>query len=640
MHFNKFSLTSAVAAILALSSCTDNNYDLNQLEGSKVRIAVNDLTIPVKADAITLDSILSLNDSSVIKRVNGEYAAVKEDIIKESDDIKIDEINISRPNDVVIEETIRNTDIHEIFDPTGGATVIDENEEILDINIPNASNVLTMNAQNIDNAVRAVSEVKLSKEEELNITLKFNNVNGVKSYSIRELAIQLPKGLTATANHNGTYNPATGIVTFDEEIKSSNLAVEVTITLTAISNSDDFVFNPGAQKGVKDSKGNLSLEKEIKVAGGKIHVIGSDLEARTIACVNTAFANDNIKYVATAKFKEDLTINTFSGDVYYVVDGINVSPVVLNDLPGILNQTGTEIGLDNPQLYISVNNPILQNQPASGVKPTAELGLTTKVDDISGGELTPDNGKITLGFAENTILLAPKPENHSYVSPTDPEKFNFSNVNTPVKFTKMSDILKGKTATEETRLPDSILVRIDPKVEQTVTNLKLTNYGKVSGKYAFYAPIKFTENSKIVYNDTIDGMNDKDADKIIIDKLNLSASLTTNMPVSALEITLTPFEYTNDWTENFDKATRPQNVRKDLAQKIDIPADGSGVIKNRPLNISFNPTASGKTPIKHIGGIIIDARIKASGKDALKPSQKINLNNIKVTVSGNYDTEL
>lgn len=640
MNFHKTSLQLAFGALLLLASCTDNNYDLDQLSGSTVRIAVNELTVPVKLDAITLDSILELNDSSIIKRVNGSYAAVKEDFIKESDDIKINEIRISKPEDVYISNVITHEKIDSLVIPYPDMPIPD-NLSILRFNIPTDAKDLNLKADNIDNAVQSIMNVGLSDEETLSVSIEFNNINGIRDFSIKDLKIQLPKGLVPTEDNDCDYDPETGIADFGT-VQSKGLKIAVHLTVNGIDVTDrtpeEFTFTPG-KKDDKKSKGKLTFNQKIHVVDGYVFIEGRNLTTKTLAVVNEVLSSNNIKYEAKANFARDFSINSFSGDVYYAVDGINVSPVVLSDLPGILNQTGTAIGLDNPQLYISVNNPILN---ASDIKviPTAMLGLTKKVKNHASGELSPDDGAVALKFADNVAVLAPRPDGVSYVSPTDPEHFNFTNINTPVKFTAMSGLLMAETAERDTRLPDSILVRIDPKVEQTVSNLKLMNYGKVSGKYAFYAPIHFTSDSKIVYNDTIDGMNTEAVDKMVVDKLNLGAALTTDMPVNSLTLELIPFEYTNDWTDNFDKETRPKKFRTDLRQEVVIAADGSGVITGKEFKIAFDPKEKGLPSIQHLGGIVLNARINASNKDALKPSQKIRLTNIKASISGYYDTKL
>ena len=71
----KIFLPALALASLTLSGCIDDKYDLSDVD-TTIGIQVSNLTIPVNLDAITLSNILSLDDGSVIKDVDGYYAVL------------------------------------------------------------------------------------------------------------------------------------------------------------------------------------------------------------------------------------------------------------------------------------------------------------------------------------------------------------------------------------------------------------------------------------------------------------------------------------------------------------------------------------------------------------------------------------
>ena len=53
----------------------------------------------------------------------------------------------------------------------------------------------------------------------------------------------------------------------------------------------------------------------------------------------------------------DMDVTAISGELQYDIEGINATDVVLNDLPDVLSQPGTNIKLVNPQLLYKPEEP-------------------------------------------------------------------------------------------------------------------------------------------------------------------------------------------------------------------------------------------------------------------------------------------
>lgn len=92
MNFNQ-SLTAiaALAAGMALSGCTDNDYDLSDID-TTVKVQVNDLVVPVNLSEIVLSDVIKIdnNEGDIIREIDGEYVILKNGDFH-SDDIKVEE---------------------------------------------------------------------------------------------------------------------------------------------------------------------------------------------------------------------------------------------------------------------------------------------------------------------------------------------------------------------------------------------------------------------------------------------------------------------------------------------------------------------------------------------------------------------
>ena len=76
--------------------------------------------------------------------------------------------------------------------------------------------------------------------------------------------------------------------------------------------------------------------------------------------------------------------------------------------------------------------------------------------------------------------------------------------------------------------------------EQNVKDFLLDDQlGSVEGNYSFYVPLQLSDDSKIVYTDTIDGWNDEDVDAITIQKLIVRFDATTEVPFDVV-LTISP----------------------------------------------------------------------------------------------------
>lgn len=161
---------------------------------------------------------------------------------------------------------------------------------------------------------------------------------------------------------------------------------------------------------------------------------------------------------------------------------------------------------------------------------------------------------------------------------------------------------------------------VNPQVpEQDVTNFRLGNdLGIVEGTYTFYAPLAFGEGSTVVYSDVVDGWASEDLDALTVETLVVSATISTNIPVS-LDFTGSPIDREGRVIDNV------------VIEGAQIDANA----QDQQVNIRISGAFTG------LDGICFTAHaVAGADESALTPNMSIVLKNVRPQVSGYYEKEL
>ncbi len=620
-----------MAAVVSLFSCVDNDYDLSNID-STIGVDVKDLIVPINFDDITLDAILDLNEGSQVQKVNGEYAIVESGTFH-SEQINVPSFTITNLGIKPIEDKIEiEIDVPtELLGGNGMKSRTTEDDQLLfSYKISDAYTDIRLHedAKGVSDFIVAIEEigvtdaVRKGQKAEMKVTLGFNGLeNFATELEIEDLKLQFLSGLKGTFSM-GEYDKKTGVLNIGNR-KTIGHKLELSVEVDKID----------SDAGYELKDGSFTLNKMCRVSDGHVAVYGRNLTAG----YRNADGSLNIQKLQTERPREiiyrcipkigDIYVKDFTGRVKYDINGINISPVELNDIPDVLNQTGTKIRLDNPQIYLQLNNPVYTEYGL-----TAETNL--KITSYVGGtpsSFYPDNGGVDIKKADNKFCLSPKdPESfyQGYVEGDNGEtvRVDFTEGTEMVRFTKLSDVLCGEgVALEDSKLPEKIEIDVvDPKMaEQHVENFRLgENIGSVDGEWVFYAPLLLTEDSRIKYTDTFDGWNDEDVDAIVITKLVINAEVTTDVP---LDLVLTAYPIDKDGKKILDAE----------GKTISGTANVSHTSDKTPLTIEI------VGEIKHLDGIILDAFIHGTDENlSLTPVQTIKLDNVRAKVSGTYEKEL
>lgn len=572
MQINKFLLLRGClpfAALAALTACVDDNYDLTDIDTTS-RITVNNLTVPVNLEEIKLENVLDLDDNENISIVNGEYAIQKGGDINTSD-FQINGIHVNAP---VISSTHKEIPVN-LGGLSGLGTTIPETSlpAIPLTDIPEQTYDLKL--ENVDAALVKLDDVKSKNPIGVEIILQIpSSIMTGNQVSFKDLTIKMPWGLLCNTSKlqsdykGATYDSATGI------LKVSELKV-----------------GTDGKTSLQFEAAGIELGEKGQITDHRLNISGTvGIESGEIAMTVT---NINIPNPFTLDVDYKVTsfdIASFSGDIDYKMDDINIDPISLSGLPDFLDSPNTEIRIAKPEININVNNPVGKY----GLEGYGNIVLTS---DFEGGNTT-------------------QATSDQFTIATNGANIRFDNGN----FKGLGDILANDNAGG---LPKDIKVSIkNLQFAGHAVDFPIGTIGKAQGDYNFTAPLGFADRSKVIYETTEAGWSSKDLDKLNIEYINLTAECTTDLPVE-VQLTLQPV----------DKYGNAIPVSEDSGN-FEVPPYCKG--KEVSLKIqAANGTIHGFDGIRFIATIKQDS----GNTGALSPDLFINLRNVRITVDGYYETD-
>lgn len=599
-HF--YSLLFAAAATVS-TSCVDDNYELADVD-TTVGLNLNELTIPLNVESITLDKLLDIEDDSRIQKqvVNGkEIYAFKENNTFKSDNVKIPVLKVTPQYIAPIENTL------DIQIPSSYANEASARsaKPVCVFPVKTDSETSFSESGDADPAIVSIKSLSVegtaSHDYEMHINVGDPNIKKyVSKVYFDKFKLLLPMGMkgkfTLDVNHTekdvtDKYNPKTGVLDLSKEtLGVTDFDMHIYADMDAIDFED-----AGSEVTFKDGK--FTYSGTVKVLSGEIAIYAEDINIGA----GLQDIPKTLSYVCTPKIY-GVNVTSFTGEVQYDLDNLKIDPVAINDLPDILSQDGTDIKLANPQVYLSINNPLKSQY---GIWAQASLSLKATKNGVEVNGAWSDN--INIDGARNVFCLAADTEK---AADELLEEYADAEI---VKFEGLGDILSGNG------VPDKIYVDVlNPRLPvQEVENLALgQNLAPVEGSFMFFAPLALDETSKVIYSETLDGWFDETLEKLEIRKAAVSADITSEVPAN---ITLT---------------IKPINVKGEEISDVECePVTIAASSEPQPIKISL----VGK--IRDLDGIIINATLSGNG-EAMSPADNITMDNFKVTVSGEYIDEL
>lgn len=570
--------TAIISIPLLLVSCIDKNYDLSDIDSTS-RFAVNDLTLPVNIDPITLGDVITFDENSKIQSVNiggKEFYA-----LSEKGDFHSDPISIAGVSAIPTPLNPTHDTLDKIIDLSSSRRK--SNSYTVTYNLVEVGNYFSYNALNIDDAIVSVDKVTTDPFE-FSLTLEVEDqTHAITDMTFNNLKIRAPKGLTCTPNI-GTYDSATGIWAISEVRTHSNTA-KISLTATGI----DMIMGG---YGINPDR-SLDFNSEFFIEEGNVSVTANGI----------VFPDKVDFYIYYGL--GNLNITSFTGDIRYDLEGISIPPVSLSDIPDFLQGDRTNLELANPQLYLSVNNPV----GGEGLDCETSFQFAALRNNLTPRIFTPEEDVVighNLGVTGpyNFVLT---PEGDNLTTPTE-----FSQNLTRVKFNTLGALLAGEG------LPQTIAIDlVNPRIPtQHVNGFQLPNRLQgVEGKYELLAPLALNDGSHVIYSETRDGWGGNDLDDLVITRLDVTATAINDCPV-AVELTLWPID------------VEGRNINGAVIKSTRVAAGATSDLK-----ISLEGEVQG------LDGIRIQAVLEGGNGTALAPSQTLKLTDIRATVSGYYESD-
>ena len=571
--------------LLPLTSCIDDNYDLDDIN-TDIEVKVNDLVVPIQLDAIKLSNVFDLDEGSVIKEINGEYAVVVDG------DFKGEPTHVSP---VTITPSPINPIRCDIFKYEGSDIDLPIGAQAISYEINEATTSFTFASSEIDRTIQSLNSIKGTWD--IDVMLDLDDNNGLFQYlGFRKLVVTIPAGFMVE-----NYPCENGNVTIGDIDMNIGGPTYIKLHVSQIDfskfDSSTFKFTPATGDV---NNGEIEFHGKIGVASG--FVVGSTNSTSTNIPQNVQLQIDPIL--------NSIDVASVSGTIAFSLSGFSVADVDLSNIPDMLRRPGTDISLCNPQLYASFNNPMAYyNLEASS-------GLT--LEAIKNGNVVNtcslDAGQ-TIMLSYNKGLQGPY---NFCMAPTRPEEFYGHYTGAQfVGYKTLSNLLSGDG------LPEKIHVEfVNPHVlPGEVRDFTLdSEIAAVEGNYTLYAPLALSKGSKIVYEEDEIGWNDDETfDKITVTTLKITAKVYNSLPAA---ITLSGTLLDSEGKPCVDAQTGKPAVLNGFTVAANTTSD---------VELSVSGTISG------LDGIIYSASCDVTEVDStLRPDSPIELTDIRVTVSGYY----
>lgn len=556
-HCKSVAALAGALTTMLFSGCKDDSLDLSDID-TKMKFEVDNLVLPLKLDPIEFDDMVDLADTEGIEIINGEYVLLKKG------EFSSQEINI---RDIRSDATMEFEQPVPVEIPmTAG-----ESYPLHETEFP-----FSYSYDNVDKYIKEIYSGTIDVTLSYIITAK--DGNRPMNCTFRNMTFELPKGFYGEVDNSITIdkNSPSNIVTVPDASPNAEGEYIFTFHITSFDFKETGASHDGA---------NFYLRAVFALRSGEI-VINEG--TGSTGSLSTHFEISHLE------------VKTFTGLVYYQIEGLDPEEVSLGDLPDVLTDPETSLSLRNPQLYISLTNPLAHDNI------TASTGLTIR-------QVRPEGEEIKYAYLKDELEIAAVDGIQNFcMSPADPQDKMYSEFPGAKWFemVNLGNIVDGKG------LPQGLNINfIDPEMdEKEVVDFSLgQDLGTVNGEYTFFAPLELGTGSHIYYQEEATGWDlGGDDNELDIKKLAIKANCVSDLPV---DVTIT---------------AHPLNSKGEEIKNVTInPVSVEAFAKNNPIEIIMEGDIKDLDGMRYI--ITIDANQETS---ALKPTMSLKLDNLKVIVSG------
>ncbi len=372
------------------------------------------------------------------------------------------------------------------------------------------------------------------------------------------------------------------------------------------------------------------LEKIYKDENERREIIARLVGKFTEGGINSIIP-DMISFTGEAGFdSEEIEITGAMATVQRKVDNIN--PIELNDLPDFLNDPDVVLDLENPIIYVNINNPL----PAA-----AETEITLKsLYDTDTEVVEKKTGKITIPANKQTIYCLCMPGRFQsdmkhpkeYYVDEDEEKGLVAEIK-PIEIADLNLLLE--------KIPQKIEVDV-ATITMDVENgyLPIPSTYKVNVDYKIYTPLEYGNDFTLVYQGTEDGLSEDLADINTLDtkEVRIEAKAVTNFP---MDLTLSVDALDKNNVSMIDKIVKVVYDNDDKKKSILINAHNGKDFSVQPISLTIKPVKGHiiSEMLQKLDKFHYRAVAEAVGEGKLMENVSIKLTDINITLKGgiSYD---
>lgn len=573
-----------VAGFLTLTGCTNNDYDLNNVDAT-MGFGSESLVIPNSSTKeIQLKDVLDLKEGGcVVTDAAGNYL-----FQLAGGDVEAAYPNISP---IILDVTnVFDGDISLSNAASTGAKARRAPGSSLHLASPK---VMMFEYHGNDKAVKSLNEAKINENEngtEISIRLDFSNISTAVS-NIESATLTLPAYLSIS-QVNGNSN---GVPTHNgSKVTITNISTARPLELSLKTQKLDFTNNQNDHGRLSINNGAIDLTGYFSIA---------------MQCNVTGAMPDNPTIKAKIGVADrTITMNSATGIFDPKINLNSLGEVDVTGLPDFLDDDDVVADLDNPQILLTVNNNM---DVAATVSATV---ISTKEGRELARVTLPEMSVAKNGLSKICICRQKTSElNQQY---GEANVYAVSNLSTLIN-----------------RIPDHIkIVDVNAHAKPEVATIVFGEKYQVKPSYEVNAPLAFGEKANIVYEDSFTGWND-DIDELDLAEgtyIEVTANVENKVP-AYLTVKAYPVDAQGNKIED--------KLLIEIPDEVAASTDGTTAVIT-PITMKITPKV--KNSLKQLDGLVF--RLEGSAKSANgnkvtgislnEREHTLKLNDIKVKIVG------
>ncbi len=510
-----------VVGMLALGSCTNNDYDLNKVDMT-MGFGGDGLTLPNSSTGIIkLADVLDLeDDGSVVLDADSNYVFRLAETSVDAAKPYVEKVRLEPMSEALDYE----------FNPTSGAKLHTTMRAASGqkVNVPE-QDVMRFEFNGNSSEVKSLSSASVA-DTKMTFKLEFPSAMAVCMPTIK-LTLNMPGYLklkSVNLKGSGSRSVEKGCVTLSDVPTSEPMELEMVVA--------------GLDFGDYDTKyGKLTLD-----GNGNINIVGK--LAMSLESELTGVPTVSSFAIHSSMSIDEMVVESATGKFDPDIDLTDLGEVNVSGVPEFLRDGDVCIDLANPQIRLKVASDMEVGAKVNGKIVAIKDGRQTASVDLQNiyvnkkSETTDDTTRICIC---RTIPEAQDPDWTYY----------------PVS--NLSDIVR--TIPDVIKITDTE-VRADQEKE---AEFEFGTHYNVAPSYSVEAPLAFAENARIVYKDSTDGWNKDIKDLELSDDsyVEMTANVESRVPVY-LDIKAEPVD------EN-DKVISAAKLKVEIPNGINASKDGT-----------------------------------------------------------------